>query len=105
MRLGWTEREYRKFKSDPANTAHEFQRQMCADQWDEIEFDRIPGRALFGLVSRQGKDGSTPSPATARPSGTWRAIPGAADREVHRLPLRPVQGRGQAKGLAAQWTD
>lgn len=49
--VGWTERDYRKFKSDPTNTAHKFQRVMCSGRWDELDFGKIPGRALFNLVN------------------------------------------------------
>ena len=57
--LSWTEREYRKFKSNPEHRAHEFQRQMCARAWDALDFSRIPGKALFKLVSDSGKDGKS----------------------------------------------
>lgn len=54
--LGWTEREYRLFKSDPDNTAHLWQRQMSANDWDEIDFNTIPGKALNWAVSQSGRD-------------------------------------------------
>ena len=50
-RLMWTERQYRKFKSDPSNKAHNFQRVMCEGRWDDLDFGNIPGRALFNLVN------------------------------------------------------
>lgn len=49
--LGWTERDYRKFKSDPNNSAHLWQRQMCANLWKDIDFNAISGKALFKLVN------------------------------------------------------
>lgn len=45
--MGWSERTYRKFKSNPENTAHLFQRQMCSNMWKHIDFDKVPGRALL----------------------------------------------------------
>lgn len=49
--LGWTERDYRKFKASPNNTAHLWQRQMCAGDWEGIDFNAISGKALFKLVN------------------------------------------------------
>jgi hypothetical protein len=57
--LGWSEKTYRKFKSNPENTAHSFQRVMCGNYWDELNFNTIPGKALFNLVTAKGKDGKT----------------------------------------------
>lgn len=48
--MEWSDRDYRAFKSDPENTAHNFQRSMCAGKWDEIDFDRIAGKALFNFM-------------------------------------------------------
>lgn len=56
--LGWSERDYRKFKASPENTAHKFQRDMCSNRWDALNFDHIPGKALFNLL-RTGKDKQT----------------------------------------------
>lgn len=55
--LGWTEEDYRKFKSHPDNVAHLWQRQMSAQEWNEIDFNTIPGRALFLANSQRGRDG------------------------------------------------
>ena len=55
--LGWNERTYRQFKSNPEHMAHDFQRQMCFGAWDGLQFDDIPGRALFRLFSLRGRDG------------------------------------------------
>lgn len=52
--LGWTEKDYRKFKS--SGQATRVQTQMCAGEWDKIDFKQIPGKALFKLMSK-GKDG------------------------------------------------
>lgn len=49
--LGISEKEYRKLKSDPENSAHLFQRQMCAGEWDSLNFKSIPGKALFKLLN------------------------------------------------------
>jgi len=57
--LKWTEIQYRKFKSSGQYTAHQFQRDMCAGFWDKLSFNTIPGKALFSLVSKKGKDGKT----------------------------------------------
>lgn len=54
--LGINETQYRKLKSDPDNTAHLWQRQMCNNDWNDINFDLIPGKALFALLSQKGKD-------------------------------------------------
>jgi len=32
---------------------------MCGGFWDELNFSRIPGKALFNLVSKKGKDQKT----------------------------------------------
>lgn len=48
--LGWDEQSYRKFKSDPDNKAHTFQRLMSGNRWDELNFNSIPGKALFNLI-------------------------------------------------------
>lgn len=57
--LGWSERDYRKFKSDPNNSSHNFQRLMCSNKWESLNFNQIPGKALHNLVSRKGRDGKT----------------------------------------------
>ena len=54
--LGWTEAEYRRFKSNPENSAHAFQRIMCAKEWDSLDFNTVSGKALFNLLSQKGKD-------------------------------------------------
>ena len=55
--LGWTPKEYRLFKS--TGNAHDFQRKMSGGFWDELDFNKIPGKALFQLVSTKGKDNLT----------------------------------------------
>ena len=57
--LGWSEKDYRKFKSNPENTAHLFQRVMCDGLWDNLDFSVISGKALFNLMTLKGKDGKT----------------------------------------------
>lgn len=49
--MGWSEKDYRKFKSDSENSAHLWQRLMCGGDWDEIDFNLIPGKALTQFVS------------------------------------------------------
>ena len=51
--LHWTPIEYRRFKS--SGKAHEFQRAICAGNTAQIDFNSIPGRALFNLVNTHGK--------------------------------------------------
>ncbi len=56
--LGMTHDQYRKFKA--SGKLHNFQRKMCRNQWNELNFDEIPGIALAKLVSSKGKeDGKT----------------------------------------------
>lgn len=55
--MEWTEKEYRHFKSDPENTAHDFQRKMCNQDWNSLDFNTVSGKALFNLLSHTGKDG------------------------------------------------
>jgi hypothetical protein len=57
--LGWTERTYRKFKSNPSYTAHQFQRNISAANWTDIDWNMVPGKALFSLTTKAGKDGKT----------------------------------------------
>lgn len=57
--LGWSQKQYRLFKSDPTNTAHSFQRNMCGKYWENINFGFIPGKALFNLITSKGQDGLT----------------------------------------------
>lgn len=52
-RFGWTEKDYRRFKS--SGKAHQFQQNMSAGLWDNIDFGRIPGKALFTLVNHRDK--------------------------------------------------
>ena len=54
--LGWTERQYRKFKSNPEHGAHDFQRLMCNNEWSSLDFNTVSGKALFNLISQRGKD-------------------------------------------------
>ena len=49
--LDWNEKDYRKFKSNPDNVAHLWQRQACSNQWDSIDFNTIPGKALMKLMA------------------------------------------------------
>ena len=48
-KLGWTPKAYRQFKS--SGKAHEFQRLMCSNQWDQIAYGRVPGKALSMMTS------------------------------------------------------
>lgn len=47
-------KNYREIKSK--GLAHIFQKQMSSNEWDAINFNGIPGRAMLNLMSRQGKD-------------------------------------------------
>ena len=55
--LGWTEREYRLFKSSPENTVHLWQRHVSARRFNEIDFKTVPGKALFKMLANKGRDG------------------------------------------------
>lgn len=52
--LGWTEKMYRKFKS--SGEAHAFQRVMSQGLWDQLDFNRISGKALLNLATNKGRD-------------------------------------------------
>lgn len=51
--LGWSPVEYRKFKS--SGKAHTFQQQMSTNQWENIDFSKIAGKALFQMTNNRGK--------------------------------------------------
>jgi len=51
--LNWTPVEYRKFKS--SGKAHQFQRDMCENNWKNLNFNAVPGRALFKLLNDKGR--------------------------------------------------
>lgn len=57
--LGWSQTDYRKFKSNPENTAHLYQRIMCDGLWNNLDFSVISGKALFNMLVLKGKDGKT----------------------------------------------
>ena len=57
IHLGWNPVQYRKFKS--SGKAHEFQRQMCANNWNGLNYYQIPGKALFQMINNRGKDKKT----------------------------------------------
>lgn len=46
--VGWNARSYRKFKS--TGEAHAFQRILCSKMYHQLNWNRIPGRALSQLV-------------------------------------------------------
>jgi len=55
--IGWTEKEYRKFKS--TGQAHVFQRTICSRMYDKIDWKTIPGKALNMLTVAKGSDNLT----------------------------------------------
>ena len=55
--LNWTPVQYRKFKS--SGTAHQFQQKISKGQFDQIDFKKVPGKALHQMVNVPRKDGST----------------------------------------------
>ena len=55
--MKWTPIEYRTFKSN--GNAHEFQKKMSNNLFHEIDFNSIPGKALFQMVNNRGKDDMT----------------------------------------------
>lgn len=44
-------RPYKKLKSNPSYTAHSFQRVMSAKDWDNLDFNKIPGKALYKMLN------------------------------------------------------
>jgi uncharacterized protein DUF2828 len=57
VRLNMTEKQYRQFKA--SGESHKFQRDMSQGLWANLDFKRIPGKALFSLVNHKGRDGKT----------------------------------------------
>ena len=57
VRLNMNEKQYRQFKTSGAS--HKFQRDMSQGLWANLDFKRIPGKALFSLVNHKGRDGKT----------------------------------------------
>lgn len=55
--LGIDTRAYRKLKTTGAG--HIWQKQMSAREWDKINFNGIPGKAMLLHTSRKGKDKQT----------------------------------------------
>ncbi|MEM9544710.1 MAG: DUF2828 family protein [Bacteroidota bacterium] len=55
--IKWTPKQYRKFKSQ--GKAHDFQKKMSSGLFDEINFNSIPGKALYQMVNNRGKDQKT----------------------------------------------
>lgn len=55
--LSLSYKDYRKLKSE--GTAHIWQKQMQANQWDKINFNGIPGKAMTRHTALKGKDGKT----------------------------------------------
>lgn len=53
-RFDMSEKQYRKFKS--SGESHQFQRVICAKEFNKLNFNRIAGKALLKLISK-GKDG------------------------------------------------
>ena len=55
--LKWSPVDYRKFKS--RGGAHEFQKKLSNQLYNEIDFNSIPGKALHQMVNRKAADGLT----------------------------------------------
>jgi hypothetical protein len=55
--MGISQQEYRKLKS--SGTAHIWQKQMGRKEWDKINFNGIPGKAMLLHTSQKGKDKQT----------------------------------------------
>lgn len=51
--LNISEKEYRLFKA--GGKAHVWQQQMSANEWDQIDFNTIPGKAMTNHISQVGK--------------------------------------------------
>ena len=52
--VGWTYKEYREFKAD--GVAHDFQKIICSGRYSEIDWNKIPGKALLSLISSKFLD-------------------------------------------------
>lgn len=52
--LGCSEKIYRLSKK--AGKAHLWQQLMSAKQWTDIDFNQIPGKAIFNHISQKGRD-------------------------------------------------
>lgn len=57
LHLGLTPKAYRKLKASGA--AHIWQKQMSNREWDKINPEGIPGKAMLIHTTRKGKDGKT----------------------------------------------
>ncbi len=57
IRLNMNEKQYRQFKT--SGESHKFQRDMSQGLWANLDFKRIPGKALFSIVNHKGRDGKT----------------------------------------------
>lgn len=55
--LGLNAKSYRKLKTEGAG--HIWQKQMSAQEWEKINFNGIPGKAMLQHTSRKGKDKQT----------------------------------------------
>lgn len=55
--LGINTKTYRKMKA--SGTAHTFQQDMSAGRFQELDFSKIPSRALRNITHKTGKDGQT----------------------------------------------
>ncbi|MDF1697301.1 MAG: DUF2828 family protein [Saprospiraceae bacterium] len=55
--MKWNPVKYRKFKSQ--GKAHDFQKKMSNRLFDKIDFNSIPGKALFQIVNNKGRDNMT----------------------------------------------
>lgn len=53
MYLGISRKEYRKLKS--SGGAHAWQQQMSRGEWDAIDLNAVPGKALHSLTQRKGR--------------------------------------------------
>lgn len=51
---GWSFQDYRKFKS--TGIAHEFQKFISKQQYDKLEWNKIPGKALLNLTNSKFLD-------------------------------------------------
>lgn len=52
--MGWSEKQYRKFKS--SGKAHVFQQQITNQDYQNIDFNAIPGKALFQMTKQPSKN-------------------------------------------------
>lgn len=52
--VGWSYKDYREFKA--TGMAHDFQKIICSGRYGDIDWNKIPGKALLNLISSKFLD-------------------------------------------------